>query len=135
MKKKIVTALTVIFAASGLLYFIGTGFTEQTSVVLTDYTISEDGSEIVLTVSTASSMGYVRDYADKGGATKPHYLHFYSAFGGLNGSWGSKNEFVLELAPDDTEIYFYRGDGGYDLVLKKNKRTNAWEPASSNIQG
>lgn len=132
MKKKIAVALAVIVVALGLLYFIGTGFIEQTSVVLTDYTVSEDGSEIVLNISIASSMGYVRDYKDKGGDVKPHYMHFYSAFGGLNSSWGSKNEFVLELAPDDTEIYFYRGDGGYELVLEKNERTGAWEPFGNN---
>lgn len=134
MKKKIAVVLAVIVVVLGLLYFIGTGFIEQTSVVLTDYTISEDGSEIVLHISTSASLGYVRGYKDEGGGIKPHYLHFYSAFGGLNGSWGSKNEFVLKLAPDDTEIYFSRGDGGYALVLAKNERTGAWEPANDNVQ-
>ncbi len=129
MKKKIVIALAVVVVALGLLYFIGTGFMEQTSVILTDYNVSEDGTEIVLNIALASSMGYVRDYKDEGGGVKPHYLHFYSAFGGLNGSLGSKNEFVLEIAPDDTEIYFSRGNGGYTLVLEKNERTGAWEEA------
>lgn len=123
MKKKIVIALAVIVIALGLLYFIGTGFTEQTSVILADYKVSEDGSEIALNIALDSSMGYVRDYKDEGGGAKPHYLHFYSAFGGLNGSWGSKNEFVLELAPDDTEIYFSRGNGEYALVLEKKEQS------------
>lgn len=77
-------------------------------------------------------MGYVRDYKDKG--ENPHYLHFYATFGGLNSSWGAKNEFVLELAPEDTEIYFHRGNGEYDLVLKKNERTGAWEADRGNVQ-
>ena len=30
---------------------------------------------------------------------EPHYLKFYSAWGGFNSSIGAKQEFVLELAP------------------------------------
>ena len=54
-------------------------------------------------------------------------MHFYSTFGGLNSSLGAKNEFVLELDENDTEIFFYRGKGGYDLVLEKNRQTGIWE--------
>lgn len=117
----------VVALALGASYVIGTGFIQNSSVVLEDYTVSEDGNEIILNVSLASSMGYVRDYKDKGGGVKPHYLHFYSTFGGLNSSLGAKNEFVLELDENDTEIFFYRGKGGYDLVLEKNRQTGIWE--------
>lgn len=127
--KKIITIVLTVVAAFGLFYFIGTGFLENNSVLLNDYTVSEDGTEIVLNISLASSMGFVRDYKDEGGGVKPHYLHFYSAFGGLNSSLGAKNKFVLEIAPDDTEIYFYRGNGGYALVLEKNEQTGVWEAA------
>lgn len=126
MKKTIIIALVVALAL-GASYVIGTGFIQNSSVVLEDYTVSEDGNEIILNVSLASSMGYVRDYKDKGGGVKPHYLHFYSTFGGLNSSLGAKNEFVLELDENDTEIFFYRGKGGYDLVLEKNRQTGIWE--------
>lgn len=129
MKKKIVIILALVVVALGLLYFIGTGFMEQTSVVLNDYNVSEDGKEIVFDIALTSSMGYVRDYKDKGGGAEPHYLHFYSAFGGLNSSLDAKNEFVLKLEPNDTEIYFSRGNGEYALVLKKNEQTDTWEKA------
>lgn len=48
---------------------------------------------------------------------KPHYLVFRSSFGGL--PIGEKNEFALSLSEDDTEIYFNRDGGGYELVLPK----------------
>ena len=68
-----------------------------------------------------------RDYfKDKGGGVKPHYLTFYSTFGGLNSSFGSINEIELELSRDNTEIYFNRPGGGYELVLKKDIATDEW---------
>lgn len=36
-----------------------------------------------------------------------------------------KNTFILELSPDDTEIYFKR-PGGYELVLVKDEETGQW---------
>ena len=36
------------------------------------------------------------------------------------------NSIVLELGKDDTEIYFNRPDGGYELVLVKNVDTGEW---------
>ncbi len=72
-------------------------------------------------------MGFVRDYKDEGGGVKPHYLKFYSAWGGLNSSIGAKNKFTLELSPEDTEIYVYHGNGGYDLILEKNSVSGEWQ--------
>lgn len=72
-------------------------------------------------------MGFIRGYKDNSGGVKPHYLTFYSTFGGLNSSFGAKNEFVLELDKDDSEICFKRANGGYELVLQKNAETGAWE--------
>lgn len=71
-------------------------------------------------------MGYIRGFKDVGGREKPHYLTFYSTFGGLNSSFGAKNEFILELGENDSEIYFNRKDGGYELVLQKNIETGEW---------
>ena len=99
---------------------------KRTDVVLVDYAVAEDGSTINLGVQVASSMGYIRGFKDNGGGVKPHYLTFYSAFGGLNSSFGTVNSIVLELGKDDTEIYFNRPDGGYELVLVKNVDTGEW---------
>ena len=127
MKKNVIVfALAMIFVLAAA-FLIGTGFMGRPDVVLFDYAVAEDGSSIRLGVQVASSMGYVRGFQDHGGGVKPHYLTFYSTFGGLNSTFGSKNSFVLELSEDDTEIYFNRPNGGYELVLVKNIDTGEWE--------
>lgn len=126
MKRKI------LFTAGGLLlaialWMIATGFSVQTSAYITDeFTVAEDGSEITFHTGVGSSMGFIRGYKDEGGGIKPHYLKFYSAWGGLNSSLGAKNEYTLRLGTEDTEIYVYHGDGGYTLSLKKDETTGAW---------
>lgn len=121
--------LPVIIAVIGVLmvsFVIGTGFTKRTDVILTDYSVSEDGAEIILKTSVSSSAGYIRGFKNDGGGVKPHYLTFYATFGGLNSTFGAKNEFVLEVDEDDSEIYFNRTDGGYELVLQKDAQTGVW---------
>lgn len=130
MKKfiKVILLMAVIIIILLLsFHYIGTGFIKRGDVALVDYSVSEDGSEITLYTSIWSSMGYTRGYKDLyGGGVKPHYLTFYSTFGGLNSSYGAKNEHVLPLGKDDSEIYFNRLDGGYELVLIKDKETGKW---------
>ena len=125
MKKKIFLTIAVIVVLM-LLMFICAGFRKRTDVVLFDYSVSEDGSAISLEIQVSSSRGYIRGFKDKGGGVKPHYLTFYSTFGGLNSSFGSINEIELELSRDNTEIYFNRPGGGYELVLMKDIATDEW---------
>lgn len=127
MKKKIIIISVMVVILLILAVVIGSGFKKRTDVALLDYSISEDGTAINLGIQVESSAGYVRGFKDDGGGVKPHYLTFYSTFGGVNSSFGTVNSFTLELEPDDTEIYFYRGDGGYELVLRKNVETGEWE--------
>lgn len=127
MKKKIIltiVAFTVVLIAS---FSIGTGFMKRTDVVLSDYAVAEDGSAITFGVQVSSSAGYVRGFKNSGGGIKPHYITFYSAFGGINSSFGSMDSFVLEIDKDDTEIYFNRPDGGFELVLVRNVENGEWE--------
>ena len=126
MFKKIVLTIVAIAVALAAVYYIGTGFRKAPNEVLTEYSVSEDGTEMTFRVSTWESIGYVRGFKDKGGGVKPHYLTFYYAFGGINGTWGAQNTFTLELAPSDTEIYFNRPGGGYELVLVKDEKTGEW---------
>ena len=125
MKKKVIVVITIIVVLITA-FLIGTGFRKRTDVVLVDYSVSEDGTEINLGVQVSSSMGYVRGFKNNGGGVKPYYLTFYSTFGGLNSSFGKVNSFVLELEADDTEIYFNRPNGGYELVLVKEEATGEW---------
>ena len=126
MKRILIILLAVVIVLSSL-YFVGTGFLERMDVLLYDYSVSEDGTELTFSAGIMSSMGFIRGYKDNGGGVKPHYLTFYSTFGGLNSSFGAKNEFVLELDKDDSEICFKRANGGYEIVLQKNAETGAWE--------
>ena len=126
MRKKI---CLVMLSMLGLIFawMIISGYSYQTSAYITDqFVVSEDGKELKFTIAVGSPMGYVRGFKDEGGGVKPHYLKFYSAWGGLNSSIGAKNEFVLELEPEDTEIYLYHGDGGYELALKKDVTSGEW---------
>lgn len=107
-------------------FLIGSGFQKRTDVILFEYSISEDKTTITLNVGIASSIGYVRGFKDNGDNIKSHCLTFYNTFGGVNCSFGAENTFVLELAPNDTEIYFNRQDGRYELVLVKDEETGQW---------
>ena len=126
MKKKIIIIVSVIVAIS-ILLFIGTGLTKNPNVVIREYSVNEDGSKLNFTVGMPFSIGYTRGYKNKGGGVKSHYLDFYNTFGVINSAWGAKFDFVLELDEDDTEVYFNRTDGGYELVLQKNQETGEWE--------
>ena len=125
IKRKIAVFVAIIaFIVVG--YWIGTGLMQRADVVLVDYVVSEDGTEMTLYAGVSGSMGYIRGFKDNGGGVKPHYLTFYSTFGGLNIAHGSENEFVLQLSTDDTEIYFNRPDKGYELVLIKDENNDQW---------
>lgn len=113
-------------AALVLLLLVGSGFVQRTDVVLTGYEVSADGRTLTLDVSLPTSMGYVRAYRDEGGGVRPHYLHFYSTFGGLNSSFGAQSRFTLPLGEQDDAVLFYRGGGGYALVLEKDEATGQW---------
>lgn len=95
-------------------------------VVLVDYSVSEDGTEITLDVGIPTSTGYIRGFKDNGSGVKPHYLTFFSTFGGINSPIGAEHSFQLELTSDDTEIYFNRPEGGYELILVKDEETGQW---------
>lgn len=125
MRKKI---CLVMLSMLGLIFawMIISGYSYQTSAYITDqFVVSEDGKELKFTIAVGSPMGYVRGFKDEGGV-KPHYLKFYSAWGGLNSSIGAKSEYVLKLDPNDTEIYVYHGDSGYSLALKKDIESGEW---------
>ena len=97
---------TIIVLLSGLCIFaawtIGSGFIVRTDVYVEDFAVSDDGGKLILTVGVGSPMGYVRGFRNEGGEVKPHYLKFYSAWGGFNSSLGAAGEYILVLHPDDT---------------------------------
>lgn len=131
MKKKLILLILALLALLGYgSHFLSTGFRECTCVVLDDYAVSENGTQLTLYVSLTSSIGYVRGFQNSGGGVKPHYLTFYSTFGGINSSLGAKDQFQLEVAPYDNEVWFNRPDGGFALVLVKDINTGLWQRPS-----
>lgn len=124
--KKTVTTLLICILAVGLALFLGTGFITRTDVVLTDYTLSEDGSRLTFTAGVAGSMGYIRDcrVEEKGDVA---LVHFYCAFGGLNSSIGAKNTFTVTLPAGCTQVAFPRTELGFQVVLEQGA-DGLWQP-------
>ena len=121
MKKPIritIIALAVVIALTAI-YLVAPGITKMGNVYVADFSVSEDGSEMTITVGVSTSIGYVRKvsvHQQHGGKL---YLDCYSAFGGINGSWGAKNEYTIQLEEDTEMIALYRSPNCYDPVLEK----------------
>lgn len=125
MNKKIIAILGTIVVVI-LTLFIATGFNKRTDVVLLDYSLADGGTALNINVAVSSSMGYVRGTGIKNDGNNK-YITFYSTFGFLNSKLGAKSEFQIDIDSTTEEIYFYKGNGEYDLVLKRNKETNKWD--------
>ena len=129
MKKKLLTVLAIVLGVIILFngaYIIGSGFTKITSYI-SDYTVSDDGTEMTIKVGVISSIGYVRKVAAHQGEDGRLYLDCYSAFGGINGLIGAKSEYVIELPADVNSIWINRYDG-YDEILVKDA-DGSWQRA------
>lgn len=119
MKRKIIAAALAIVILFGI-YAVGSGFMKSTSAYISDFSVSEDRSEMTIKISVASSAGYVRKAAvhqQQGGKL---YLDCYSAFGGVNGSIGARSEFTVPLAEETEMIAIYRNAYCYEAVLIKD---------------
>ena len=124
--KKILIPIAAVLVVILLAVFVGSGFT-RISVGVQDYTVSEDGSEMTLTLFVPSSIGFIRKaevYQQQGGRL---YLDCYAAFGGPNGSIGAKSEFTVPLQADTEVIAIRQGSADcYREVLKKDGSGN-WQ--------
>lgn len=118
-KRIVAIVLTIVVALAGL-YVIAPGFTKQGNAYIVDYSVSEDGREMTITIGVSTSIGYVRkvlEHQQHGGKL---YLDCYSAFGGINGSWGAKNKYTIQIEEDTKMIAIYRSTDCYDAVLEKD---------------
>lgn len=137
MKKSIkvfVIALITIVLLSTVLYLLVPGFTKQESVYISDYTVSDDGKEMTIKIGVSSSVGYVRKisvHQQHGGKL---YLDCYSAFGGINGSWGAKSEYIIQLDEETEGIALYRNSDCYEVVLNKTE-DGKWIPKHKLLYG
>ena len=122
MKKPVriaIIALAVIIALMTM-YLVVPGFTKIGNVFIVDFSVSEDGSEMTVTVGVSSSIGYVRKVSEHQQQGGKLYLDCYSAFGGINGSWGAKSEYTIQIDEDTEMIALYRSADCYDPVLEKD---------------
>lgn len=119
--KRITAIILIIIVVLAALYVIAPGFTKRGNVYIADYSVSEDGTEMTITVGVSTSIGYVRKVSEHQQQGGKLYLDCYSAFGGINGSWGAKNEYTIQLDDDTEMIAIYRSPNCYDPVLKKGE--------------
>src|SRR5699024_10200380 len=94
-KKAAVIVLAIIVALAGL-YVIAPGVTKQGNAYIVDYCVSEDGTEMTITVGVSTSIGYIRKVSEHQQHGGKLYLDCYSAFGGINGSWGATSEYTIQ---------------------------------------
>ena len=120
--------LAVLIAATAF-YLIAPGFSKMGNVYIADYAVSEDGTEMTITVAVSTSIGYVRkvtEHQQQGGKL---YLDCYGAFGGINGSWGAKHTHTIRIDADTGVIALYRSANCYEPVLIKDEN-GEWIPSS-----
>jgi len=127
-KKKIVIGIIIGISVCIGAFFILTGG-KRTDVFLGDFSV--DGNTMTIKVGVSSSAGYIRKMKRTSGSMN-YYLTFYKTFG-INSKIGAKNTFEIELDKNVDEIYFYRGNNGYQKVLQKNKTTGEWSFVKSTI--
>lgn len=128
MKKFKNICILVFIIVVGILafYLVGSGFQKQGNAYISDFSVSEDGTEIIIKMHVSNSIGYIRKVSENQESGERLYLDCYSAFGGINGSIGAKDEFTIKVSEDIKVIALYRNTNCYEEVLKKNE-FNEWQ--------
>lgn len=109
-----VVMIVILTAAMGFLCLGG----KRDDVMIEDFSVSADGSEMTLKAGIAGSAGYLRKvkvrYDDE---HKIVLVDFYSTFG-INNPVGAEDTFVIPLKPDSENILFNRGNDYYAALAK-----------------
>ena len=109
-----VVMIVILTAAMGFLCLGG----KRDDVMIEDFSVSADGSEMTLKAGIAGSAGYLRKakvrYDDE---HKTVLVDFYSTFG-INNPVGAEDTFVIPLKPDSENILFNRGNNYYAALAK-----------------
>ncbi len=124
MKKVVVVLSVIALLAVGL--FVFNGMCKRTDVYVADYSVSDDGSVITINTGLYGSMGYIRSLKAQKQDDKV-YVSFYQTFGFFNSSLGAKNLFLLSVDSACNEIYFDRGQDGFECILRRNDFTDNWQ--------
>ena len=107
-----VVMIVILTAAMGFLCLGG----KRDDVMIEDFSVSADGSEMTVHAGVFSSAGYLRkinvSYDDHA-----VMVDFYSTFG-INNPMGAEDTFVIPLKPDSENILFNRGNDYYAALAK-----------------
>lgn len=122
--KRLITVLSAVIGCLILMYLIIPGFMKRGDVYISDWRVSEDGTQMEIRAGVMSSAGYIRSLSSRQEADTL-YLDWYGAFGGINGSIGAKNDYTVQLNGKTEKIAIYRGSGSYETVLVKEG--NIWK--------
>ena len=113
---KILVAAAAVLIVLAVCFLILGG--KRDDVMLEDFSVSADGSEMTLKAGIAGSAGYLRKakvrYDDE---YKTVLVDFYSTFG-INNPVGAEDTFVIPLKPDSENILFNRGNDYYAALAK-----------------
>ena len=120
MDKKINKKMKILVAAAAVLIVLAVCFRilggKRDDVMIEDFSVSADGSEMTVHAGVFSSAGYLRkinvSYDDHA-----VLVDFYSTFG-INNPVGAEDTFVIPLKPDSENILFNRGNDYYAAFAK-----------------
>ena len=109
-----VVMIVILTAAMGFLCLGG----RRDDVMIEDFSVSADGSEMTLKAGIAGSAGYLRKAKVRyDNEYKTVLVDFYSTFG-INNPVGAEDTFVIPLKPDSENILFNRGNDYYAALAK-----------------
>ena len=109
-----VVMIVILTAAMGFLCLGG----RRDDVMIEDFSVSADGSEMTLKAGIAGSAGYLRKAKVRyDNEYKTVLVDFYSTFG-INNPVGAEDTFVIPLKPDSENIFFNRGNDYYAALAK-----------------
>lgn len=122
MDKKTNKKMKILVAAAAVLIVLAVCFLclggKRDDVMIEDFSVSADGSEMTVHAGVFSSAGYLRKakvrYDDE---YKTVLVDFYSTFG-INNPVGAEDTFVIPLKPDSENILFNRGNDYYAAFAK-----------------
>ena len=120
MDKKTNKKMKILVAAAAVLIVLAVCFLilggKRDDVMIEDFSVSADGSEMTVHAGVFSSAGYLRkinvSYDDHA-----VMVDFYSTFG-INNPVGDEDTFVIPLKPDSENILFNRGNDYYAAFAK-----------------
>ena len=112
--------MKILVAAAAVLIVLAVCFLclggKRDDVMIEDFSVSADGSEMMVHAGVFSSAGYLRkinvSYDDHA-----VMVDFYSTFG-INNPVGAEDTFVIPLKPDSENILSNRGNDYYAAFAK-----------------